>query len=314
MTGAVPTAAGAEYPRDLIGYGPSPPDPQWPNGARLAVSIAVNYEVGAEMNILHGDARSESLLSEAPYPSYVGERCMIVESAYEYGSRCGIWRLFDMIQARGIKVSLFGVVMALERNPDVARAFAAAGHEVVAHGYRWIDFRGASEQDEREDMGRAMEGIERLTGQRPAGWMTGRPGTSTRRLLVEQGFEYDRDAINDDLPYWTEVADKPHLVIPYAFDTNDMRYASAQGGFATGDDFYAYLRDTFDQLYEEGATDPKLMSIGLHDRVVGRPGRARGFARFLDYALEHSGVWFCTGRDLADHWRRVHPPGTKADA
>jgi allantoinase len=302
-----PATGGDSYPRDLIGYGQEPLNPEWPHGARVAISIAVNYEVGAEMNILHGDARSEALLSEAPYPSYVGERCLIVESAYEFGSRCGIWRLFDIIQACGIRASLFGVGMALERNPAVAHAFFAAGHEVLAHGYRWIDYRHLTEEDERDDIRRAIEGIERLTGCRPAGWMTGRPGMHTRRLLVEQGFEYDRDAINDELPYWTEVGGKAHLVIPYSFDANDMRFSSTQGGFATGDHFFAYLRDSFDQLYEEGAIHPKLMSIGLHERIAGRPGRARALGRFLDYVLKHDGVWFCTGKEIADHWRRSHP-------
>jgi putative urate catabolism protein len=299
-------SAGA-YPRDLVGYGRELPHPQWPHDARIAISIAVNYEIGAEMNILHGDAGSEALLSETPYPSYAGERCLIVESAYEFGSRRGIWRLFDIVQARRISVTLFGVVMALERNPEVARAFAAAGHEILAHGYRWIDYRALSEDEERDHMRRAVEGVERLTGHRPAGWMTGRPGVRTRRLLVEQGFEYDREAVDDELPYWTEVEGRPHLVVPYSFDANDMRYGSTQGGFVTGEHFFTYLRETFDQLYEEGATQPKLMSIGLHDRIAGRPARARAFARFLDHALARDRVWFCTGKQVADHWRQTHP-------
>jgi len=298
-----------DYPRDMVGYGRDAPHPRWPGGARVAIQIAVNYEAGAESNILHGDRASEGALTDTPFGPMVGERNALVESAYEYGSRVGIWRLFDMIQARGIKVSLFGVVMALERNPEVARAFAEAGHEIVSHGYRWIDYREVDEATERDLMRRAVEGIERLTGQRPVGWMTGRPSMRTRRLVVEHGgFLYDRDALNDELPYWVRVGDADHLVIPYSYETNDMRYGSTQGGFVTGRDFCDYLCDAFDQLYEEGATRPRLMSIGLHERTVGRPGRARGLARFLDHALAHDGVWFATGREIAEHWRREFPP------
>jgi peptidoglycan/xylan/chitin deacetylase (PgdA/CDA1 family) len=295
------------YPRDLIGYGRELPHAQWPNDARIAIVIAVNYETGGEMSILHGDRASEAALSDTPFPSYVGERSMLVESSYEFGSRRGIWRLFDIFQERSIRVNLFGVVMALERNPEVARAFAEAGHEIVAHGYRWIDYREVSEQQERELMQRAIEGIESLTGRRPAGWMTGRPSVNTRRRVVEHGFEYDRDALNDELPYGVEVEGRPHLVIPYSYDVNDMRYGSTQGGFVTGEDFYTYLRETFDQMYAEGATRPKLMSIGLHERTVGRAGRAWALTRFLDYVLEHDGVWFASGKEVADHWKSVHP-------
>lgn len=296
------------YPRDLAGYGRDAPDPRWPDGARIAVQIAVNYEAGAESNILHGDRASEAALTDTPFGPLVGGRNLLVESAYEYGSRVGIWRLLDMIEARGIKVSLFGVVQALERNPDVATAFHGAGHEIVAHGYRWIDHAELDEATERDFMRRAVEGIARLTGERPVGWMTGRPSMRTRSLVVEEGgFLYDRDALNDELPYWVDVDGRDHLVIPYSYETNDMRYGSATGGFVTGRDFGDYLCDAFDQLYAEGARRPRLMPIGLHERTVGRPGRAHGLARFLDHALSHEDVWFATGREIAEHWRREFP-------
>jgi allantoinase len=269
----------------------------------------VNYEAGAESSVLHGDRASEGALTDTPFPPLAGERNALVESAYEYGSRVGIWRLLDMIEQRRIKVSLFGVVQALERNPEVAVAFAQAGHEIVSHGYRWIDHRETDEATERELMRRAVAGIERLTGERPVGWMTGRPSLRTRALVVEEGgFLYDRDALNDELPYWVDVGGRDHLVIPYSFETNDMRYGSATGGFVTGRDFADYLCDAFDQLYAEGARRPRLMPVGLHERTVGRPGRAHGLARFLDHALAHDGVWFATGREIAEHWRREFPP------
>jgi allantoinase len=297
------------YPRDMVGYGRDAPHPRWPNDARVAIQIAVNYEAGAESNVLHGDRASEGALTDTPFPPLVGERNRLVESAYEYGSRRGIWRLFELFEERRIKVSLFGVVMALERNPAVARAFHEAGHEIVSHGYRWIDYRDVDEVTERDLMRRAVAGIERLTGERPVGWMTGRPSMRTRELVVEEGgFLYDRDALDDELPYWVHVGGRDHLVIPYSYETNDMRYGSATGGFVTGRDFCDYLCDAFDQLYAEGATKPKLMSIGLHERTVGRPGRAHGLARFLDHALGHERVWFATGREIAEHWRREFPP------
>jgi allantoinase len=297
------------YPRDMVGYGRDAPHPRWPGDARIAISIAVNYEAGAESNILHGDATSEGALTDTPFPPMPGERNVLVESAYEFGSRRGIWRLLDIIQERRIRVSLFGVVLALERNPEVARAFHEAGHEIVAHGYRWIDHRSLDEATERELMQRAVAGIERLTGERPVGWMTGRPSMRTRALVVEEGgFLYDRDALDDELPHWVQVDGRDHLVIPYSYETNDMRYGSATGGFVTGRDFADYLCDAFDQLYAEGATRPGLMTVGLHERTVGRPGRAHGLVRFLDHALAHDRVWFATGREIAEHWRREHPP------
>jgi putative urate catabolism protein len=302
-----------DYPRDLVGYGRELPDPRWPGGARLALQIAVNYEIGAESNILHGDDASEAALTDTPFGPLQGRRNWLVESAYEFGSRRGIWRLFDMLQQRGMKACLFGVVMALERNPEVARAFAEAGHEVVAHGYRWVDHSVLSEEEERARLRRAVEGIERIIGERPVGWMTGRPSMRTRELVVEEGgFLYDRDALNDELPYWVQVHGRDHLVIPYSFECNDMRFGSEQGGFVTGRDFCDYLTDAFDLLYEEGATQPKLMTIGLHERTAGRPGRAHGLARFLDHVRAHDDVWVATGREIAEHWRREFPPGTSA--
>jgi putative urate catabolism protein len=294
------------YPRDMIGYGRELPHPHWPGEARIAICIAVNYEAGGESNILHGDKASESVLSDTPFPSYEGVRHELVESAFEFGSRRGIWRIFDILQSRGIPSNLFSVVMALERNPEVARAFADAGHEIVAHGYRWIDYREMPIEKEREYMVRAIEGITRLTGQRPTGWMTGRASPNTRRLIVENGFTYDRDSLSDELPYWTTVDGKPHLVVPYSFDANDMRYGTP-GGFITGEHFYQYLKETFDQMYLEGSTAPKMMSMAVHDRIVGRAGRANAFAKFLDYAQSHEGVWFATGNQIAEHWRAQYP-------
>ena len=273
----------ADYPRDMVGYGRDAPNPRWPGGARIAIQIAVNYEAGAESNVLHGDRASEGALTDTPFPPLVGERNALVESAYEYGSRVGIWRLLDMVEQRRIKVSLFAVVQALERNPDVAVAFAQAGHEIVSHGYRWIDYRETDEATERELMRRAVAGIERLTGERPVGWMTGRPSLRTRALVVEEGgFLYDRDALNDELPYWVQVEGRDHLVIPYSYETNDMRYGSATGGFVTGRDFADYLCDAFDQLYAEGANRPRLMPVGLaraHRRAPGPRARARPVPR-----------------------------------
>jgi peptidoglycan/xylan/chitin deacetylase (PgdA/CDA1 family) len=297
------------YPRDMVGYGRDAPHPRWPGDARIAIQIAINYEAGAESSVLHGDRASEGALTDTPFPPVAGERLALVESAYEFGSRVGIWRLLDMVEERAIKVSLFGVVQALERNPEVATAFARAGHEIVSHGYRWIDYREVDEATERDLMRRAVEGIVRLTGERPVGWMTGRPSSRTRRLVVEEGgFLYDRDALNDELPYWVDVDGRDHLVVPYSYETNDMRYGSATGGVGTRPAFADYLCDAFDQLYAEGARRPRLMPVGLHERTVGRPGRAHGLARFLDHALAHEGVWFATGREIAEHWRREFPP------
>ncbi len=297
------------YPRDMVGYGANLPDPQWPGGARIAVNFAPNYEAGGELNILHGDDTSEYLMTDFGLPAVPGARSMVTESAFEYGSRRGVWRLLEMFAARQVRMSVFAVVMGLERNPEVATAMTEAGHEMVSHGWRWIDYQHVPEDVEREHIRRAVEDLRVLTGNRPVGCMTGRCSPNTRRLLVEEGgFIYDRDAFNDELPYWVTVTGKPHLVIPYSLETNDNRF-DGNSGFSTADDFFIYMKDTFDLLYAEGQTEPKMMSVGLHDRLIGRPGRAVGLARFLDYVLDHDLVWICTGEEIARHWMAAHPYG-----
>jgi len=296
------------YPRDLVGYGPTPPDPQWPGRARLALQLVMNYEEGGERSVLHGDAEAESFLHEVVGAEPVrGARNLQVESVYEYGSRAGFWRLLRLFREREIKISVFAVAMALERYPEAARAIVEAGHEVVSHGWRWIDYQFVSEAVEREHLQRAVESLTKVTGTRPVGWYTGRLSPNTRRLVVEAGgFLYDSDAYNDDLPYWVEVDGTPHLVIPYTLDNNDMKFGGVQG-FNTGEDFFTYLKDAFDVLYAEGAEHPKMMSVGLHMRLAGRPGRAAALARFLDYVAKHDRVWICRRVDIAHHWIATHP-------
>jgi putative urate catabolism protein len=296
------------YPRDLVGYGQRPPPAQWPAGARIAVQFVVNYEEGGENCVLHGDPASEAFLSEivgaTPWP---GQRHPSMESIYEYGSRVGVWRLLDLFARYEIPLTIFGVAMALERNPAVAEAAMAAGHEICSHGYRWIDYRDVPEDVEREHLERAIEIIRRLTGERPLGWYTGRTSERTRALVVKEGgFLYDADDYNDDLPFWTEVNGKSHLVVPYTLDNNDMRFAMPQG-FNSGDQFYSYLRDAFDVLYAEGEHTPRMMSVGLHCRLVGRPGRLAALARFIEYTRRFDDVWYCRRIDIARHWRAVHP-------
>lgn len=297
----------AEYPRDLIGYGPEPPFAAWPGNARVCVSIVISYEEGAEMSVLHGDDRSETILTDvAGLSPIVGGRDANVESMYEYGSRAGFWRVLRALQARGLRATLYAVAMALERNPAVAHAAMQSGYEVMAHGYRWIDYAQMPEEEEREHIDRAVEIITRLCGQRPVGWCTGRPSAQTRRLIVEEGgFLYDSDSLADDLPYWTEVSGRAHLVIPHQFDTNDSKLVHVNG-FSTGGQFEAYLRDSFDVLYREGATSPKMMTVALHPRLIGRPGRIAGLERFLDHALAHDQVWFPTREEIARHWIANH--------
>ncbi len=298
----------SDYPRDMIGYGPAAPDPAWPGGARLALQFVINYEEGGENSILHGDAASEAFLSEivgaAPR---AGQRHMNMESCYEYGSRAGFWRLHRLFTERGLPVTVFGIAMAMERNPRAVEAMLAADWEIASHGYRWIDYQDIDAATEREHLQQAIEIHTRLTGSRPLGWYTGRTSPDTRRLVVEEGgFLYDADSYADDLPYWTTESGPPHLVVPYTLDANDMRFVTSQG-FNSGDQFFAYLRDAFDLLYGEGESAPRMMSVGLHCRLVGRPGRAAALARFLDHVMAHNGVWVCRRLDIARHWHAQHP-------
>jgi putative urate catabolism protein len=309
----------ARYPRDMIGYGAHPPHPRWPGGARVALQIVLNYEEGAERSVLHGDSAAETFLSEIvdaqPFPA----RHMSMESLYEYGSRAGVWRLLRVFRERHLPVTVFGVAVALERNPAVVEAMLEDGHEIACHGWRWMSYQQVDEETERAHVGRAVETMKRLTGSAPEGWYTGRDSPNTRRLIVEHGgFVYDADSYADDLPYWVEVetrtGTKPHLVVPYALDSNDMRFATAQG-FNSGAQFFEYLRDAFDVLYAEGDPTgpgvPKMLSLGLHCRIAGRPGRLAALARFLDHVGRHDAVWVARRIDIARHWIAAHPHGAK---
>ncbi len=297
-----------EYPRDMVGYGANPPDPKWPNGAKVAVQFVLNYEEGGENNILHGDDASEAFLSEIIGADMLPDvRHISMESIYEYGSRAGVWRLLRLFEKHEIPLTIFAVAMALERHPDVAKAFVEGGHEICSHGYRWINYQHVPEEVEREHMEKAIEIIERLTGEKPQGWYTGRTSPNTRRLVAENGsFLYDADAYDDDLPYWAEIGEKRQLIVPYTLDVNDMRFASMQG-FNSGDQYFTYLKDSFDTLYEEGDHSPKMMSVGLHCRIVGRPGRIAALKRFLEYVKSHDQVWFARRIEIARHWHEHHP-------
>jgi putative urate catabolism protein len=297
------------YPRDLVGYGRDPPSSAWPNRARLALSFVLNYEEGGEACVLHGDAASEAFLHEVPgSAARVGARDLNVESVYEYGARAGFWRILGLFTERRLTLTVYAVGMALERNPGAGQAMVEAGFEVASHGWRWIDYHDVPEHEERAHLRRAIEVIERVAGRRPVGWYTGRISPRTRRLVVEEGgFLYDSDSYADDLPYWVEVEGKPHLVVPYTLDNNDMKFA-IQNGFDHGEAFFHYLRDAFDVLYGEGMQRPKMMSVGLHCRLAGRPGRAAALIRFIDYARSHDRVWITTRAEIARHWHQHHPP------
>ncbi len=290
------------YPRDLVGYGATPPHPRWPGDARIALQFVVNYEEGGENCVLHGDAASEAFLSDIVNAAPIaGARHMNMESMYEYGSRAGFWRLLRLFAARGFPFTCFGVGMALLRNPEAVAAMQAAGHEIATHGWRWIDYQHAPEALEREHLQRAIDAHSEATGERPLGWYLGRCSPNTRRLVAEEGgFLYDSDSYADDLPYWETHAGRRQLIVPYTLEANDMRFAT--GYFSTGEQFFTYLKDSFDVLYAEGETAPKMMSVGLHCRLAGRPGRAAGLARFLDYVAGHTRVWVCRRIDIARHW------------
>ncbi len=296
------------YPRDMAGYGPNPPQANWPGKARVAVQFVLNYEEGGEMNVLHGDKQSEIFLSEivGALP-FAGARHMSMESIYEYGSRVGVWRLLDLFRSRQIPLTMFAVAMALERLPKVAEVALKDGHEICSHGLRWINYHGMPIAEEREHMSQAIAIHKRITGERPLGWYTGRTSENTRALVAEEGgFLYDADDYSDDLPFWSRMVDTPHLIVPYTLDTNDMRFATPQG-FNSGDQFFTYLKDAFDALYAEGETTPRMLSIGLHCRLIGRPARIQSLARFIDYVQRHDKVWLTRRVDIARHWRTEHP-------
>ena len=297
----------ADYPRDLAGYGRMPPDPRWPGHARLAVQFVVNFEEGGENSILHGDAASEAFLTDVLGATpWAGKRHLNVESMFEYGSRAGFWRLWRMFTARRIPVTVFGIATALARNPDIVAAMRDADWEIASHGLKWIDYRDFSEADERTHMREAIRIHTEATGERPHGWYTGRNSVHTLKLVLEDGdFLYSSDSYADDLPYWINGPRGPHLIIPYSLDANDMRFINAQG-FSNGEAFFGYLRDTFDVLYGEGGSAPKMMSVGLHCRLAGRPGRAAGLVRFLDHLAGFNHVFVATRRDIAEHWHRLH--------
>ncbi|RJF94693.1 allantoinase PuuE [Oleomonas cavernae] len=295
-------------PRDLIGYGPTPPKANWPGGARIAVQIVLNYEEGGENSIENGDAASEAFLSEVVNAQpLTGVRHLSVESIFDYGARVGVWRLLKLFEAKKVPVTVFAVALAAQKYPALIRAMVDAGHEIASHGLRWINYQYVEEAVERAHLQQAVEILTQVAGTRPLGWYTGRTGPNTRRLVAEHGgFLYDADAYDDELPYWQDVAGKPLLIVPYTLDANDMRFINAQG-FGEGQQFYSYLKDSFDTLYKEGAETPRMLSIGLHCRLAGRPGRFAAVERFIDYAQSHEGVWFARRVDIARHWHQYHP-------
>ncbi|MEV6065840.1 allantoinase PuuE [Nocardia sp. NPDC052001] len=297
------------YPRDMVGYGPNPPHPHWPGEANIAVNFVLNYEEGGENNVLDGDEGSETFLSDIVPAQAFPNRHLSMETIYEYGSRAGLWRVLRLFEQRDIPLTIFGVARALERNPEAVAAFKRLGHEIACHGLRWISYQMADPETERKHMEEAVNIITRLFGAPPRGWYTGRDSPQTRELVVEHGgFAYDSDSYADDLPYWVKVGEHDQLVVPYTLETNDMRFSSP-AGFANGDEFFSYLRDAFDVLYAEGAAGaPKMLSVGLHCRIIGKPARAKSLERFLDYVQSHDKVWLTRRIDIADHWRATHPP------
>jgi len=300
------------YPRDLVGYGRNPPHANWPGQARVALQFVLNYEEGGENATLHGDIGSEQFLSEMFNPPSFAERHLTMEGIYEYGSRVGVWRILREFEKRGLPLTVFGVGMALQRHPELTQAFVELGHEIACHGWRWINYQQIDETTERLHMQTGINIIRELTGKAPTGWYTGRDSPNTRRLLLDHGgFEYDSDYYGDDLPFWMKVKKSdgsvaPHLVVPYTLDVNDMRFALPQG-YSQAEDFFVYLRDSFDVLYAEGADSPKMMSIGMHCRLLGRPGRMLALQKFLDHIEKHADVWVCKRIDIARHWQATHP-------
>jgi allantoinase len=314
---SAPAQTASPYPRDLVGYGERPPHAQWPNKAKIALQFVLNYEEGGENSVLHGDPSSEQFLSEMFNPAAFEARHMSMEGIYEYGSRAGVWRILREFEKRAMPLTVFGVGMALQRHPELTAALVALDHEIACHGWRWINYQNVPESVEREHMKLGMEAIKHLTGHYPLGWYTGRDSPNTHRLVADfsapdfAGFEYDADYYGDDLPFYMPVTKSDgavvqQLIVPYTLDSNDMRFSSAQG-YAHGEDFYQYLKDAFDVLYAEGAESPKMLSIGMHCRLLGRPGRMRGFQKFLDYVEQHDRVWIARRIDIARHWRAVHP-------
>ena len=290
------------YPRNMIGYGSKDPEVNWPKNAKLAVQIVLNYEEGAENTILNGDKYSETFLSEIIGAKPIKDRNINMESVYEYGSRRGFWRLDKLFKEKKVPVTVFGVAMALEKNPEVCEALKNGDYEIACHGWRWIDYQNIKKSIEKKHMKQAIKSMEKIFGKRPLGWYTGRCSPNTRDLIFEDGgFLYDSDSYSDDLPYWEYRRKKKQLIIPYTLDNNDMRFATNQG-FNFGDQFYSYLKDSFDTLYKEGKISPKMMSVGLHCRLIGRPGRIQSLRKFLDYILKFEDVWICKRIDIANHW------------
>ena len=301
------------YPRDMTGHGQHPPDAQWPNGARIAVQFVVNYEEGGENNVLHGDAGSEAFLSEiVGAAAWPGQRHWNMESIYEYGARAGFWRLHRLFTSKNIPVTVYGVATALARSPEQVAAMQSADWEIASHGLKWIEYKDYSETDEAADMAEAIRLHTEITGEPPRGWYTGRCSVNTVKLAAETGvFDYISDSYADDLPYWDRQSGRDQLIVPYTLDANDMRFATPQG-FNSGEQFEAYLKDSFDTLYEEGkAGAPKMMSIGLHCRLIGRPGRIKALERFIKYAQQKNRVWFARRVDIARHWAETHPPDSR---